>query len=234
MAASPANHQGGQRVFLIDDEQIILHSMRTLLVLWGYRVDTAASAREAEALFDAAGVPDLLIIDLRLGPDNGAELVQLRLPFRYWSTDFAGGEMVNVTSNGVISLDGMRDVALDVALPSPMAPNAAIAALWGDNQNRAAQCVVTLGAIPERLQIFQWNDSFFCCDDDPAMHATYEIVLHESGAIDMLYDRIEGGMTRTVGLENPAGTMGISGCADGTSYACVPSSGYRVRFEPAL
>ncbi|MBS0612810.1 MAG: response regulator, partial [Proteobacteria bacterium] len=76
MAASPANHQGGQRVFLIDDEQIILHSMRTLLVLWGYRVDTAASAREAEALFDAAGVPDLLIIDLRLGPDNGAELAQ--------------------------------------------------------------------------------------------------------------------------------------------------------------
>lgn len=74
--AVPANHRGGQRVYLVDDEQIILHSMRKLLVLWGYRVDTAANAREAEALFDAGGAPDLLIADLRLGPDNGAELAQ--------------------------------------------------------------------------------------------------------------------------------------------------------------
>jgi len=75
-AALPLNHQGGQRVYLVDDEQIILHSMRTLLILWGYRVDTAAGAREADALFEAGGVPDLLIIDLRLGPDNGADLAQ--------------------------------------------------------------------------------------------------------------------------------------------------------------
>ncbi len=74
--AAHADHHAGKRVFLVDDEQIILNSMRTLLVLWSYRVHTAASAREADALFAAQGAPDLLIIDLRLGPDNGADLAQ--------------------------------------------------------------------------------------------------------------------------------------------------------------
>ncbi len=76
VVAAHTDDHSGHRIYLVDDEQIILHSMRTLLVLWGYRVDTAANAREAEDLFAAQGAPDLLIIDLRLGRDDGAELAQ--------------------------------------------------------------------------------------------------------------------------------------------------------------
>lgn len=76
VSAADPDHQAGQRVYLVDDEQIILQSMRALLMLWGYHVDTASSAQEADALFETGGAPDLLLIDLRLGSGNGAEFAQ--------------------------------------------------------------------------------------------------------------------------------------------------------------
>jgi len=83
-AASPvtahAAGAGGQRIYLVDDEDVILDSMRMLLTFWGYRVSTAAGADEARRLFEAGGVPDLTIMDLRLGDDNGAELAGELIP----------------------------------------------------------------------------------------------------------------------------------------------------------
>ena len=65
------------RVYLVDDEPDILRSMAMLLRSWHCRTSTAVDANEATALFESGGVPDLLIVDLRLqGPENGPMLVE--------------------------------------------------------------------------------------------------------------------------------------------------------------
>jgi signal transduction histidine kinase len=65
----------GRRVYVVDDEQDVLKSTRTLLEIWGVAVATAQSPREAERLFDHEGRPDLMIVDLRLGGgEHGASL----------------------------------------------------------------------------------------------------------------------------------------------------------------
>lgn len=67
----------GKRVYVIDDEPDILHSMRTLLGVWGMHTLTADSAGAADRIFEQHGVPDLLIVDLRLGEDvHGARLAE--------------------------------------------------------------------------------------------------------------------------------------------------------------
>jgi signal transduction histidine kinase/CheY-like chemotaxis protein len=65
----------GVRAYVVDDEADILKSMRALLLAWGASVETAATPREASALFDRLGRPDVLIVDLRLGAEvHGADL----------------------------------------------------------------------------------------------------------------------------------------------------------------
>jgi signal transduction histidine kinase len=73
----------GKSVYVVDDERDILHSMRTLLGVWGMRVMTADSATAVARIFDQDGAPDLLIVDLRLGEDeHGARLAD-RLQHRH-------------------------------------------------------------------------------------------------------------------------------------------------------
>jgi len=65
----------GKRVYVIDDEVDIVKSMRTLLGVWGIEAFTADSPGAAERLFAQHGVPDLMIVDLRLGDgEHGAQL----------------------------------------------------------------------------------------------------------------------------------------------------------------
>jgi DNA-binding NtrC family response regulator len=64
-----------KRVYVVDDEQDILNSMRILLGVWEISVYTADSSAGAERLFEQHGPPDLLIIDLRMGEaQHGARL----------------------------------------------------------------------------------------------------------------------------------------------------------------
>jgi len=62
-------------IYVVDDEIDILDSMRCLLNAWEVHVETANSPKTAEALFKQAGIPHLLIVDLRLrGEEHGTEL----------------------------------------------------------------------------------------------------------------------------------------------------------------
>ncbi len=66
-------------IYLIDDEEDILRSSEVLFKTWHIQVKTAISAQAGEALFKNFGVPNLLIVDLRLrGEEHGADLA-LRL-----------------------------------------------------------------------------------------------------------------------------------------------------------
>jgi hypothetical protein len=181
---------------------------------------------------NACGMPGVTTM---LGlTDDGSVRVPLTFNFRYWAADLMAGAMVNVCSNGFISLDGVANSSLGGSVPSAVTPNATIAAFWGDNMNRASgQCIATVGAAPSRRQVFQWNDAHYCCTDDPAVHTSYEVILNEGGTIDVLYQRMDGTRSQSVGIENQTGTMGVSGCPDGTSYTCAPTTGMTVRYVPA-
>jgi hypothetical protein len=57
----------GKRIYVVDDEIVILKSMRTLLGVWGMESLTANSSAAAQLLFAQHGVPDLMIVDRDLG-----------------------------------------------------------------------------------------------------------------------------------------------------------------------
>jgi len=64
----------GTRILVVDDEPAILRTVRTNLGRHGYRVDAAASAREA--LEHADTRPDLILLDLGLPDGDGLELIR--------------------------------------------------------------------------------------------------------------------------------------------------------------
>ena len=67
------------RILLVDDESAILRSFRYCLEDEGYSVATASSAQQAENLLQRQ-VFDLCFLDLRLGDDNGLDvLAQMRV-----------------------------------------------------------------------------------------------------------------------------------------------------------
>ncbi len=70
----PLDHK---RVYVVDDESDILKSMSSLLAAWGMAAATADSPAALEALFVRDGMPDLLIVDLRLGSsEHGGQLAR--------------------------------------------------------------------------------------------------------------------------------------------------------------
>lgn len=69
----PTTEQEG-RILLVDDEPAILRTFRYCLEDEGYQVATASSAAQAEALVQAQ-VFDLCFLDLRLGADNGLDVL---------------------------------------------------------------------------------------------------------------------------------------------------------------
>jgi len=78
MHASTEEHSLG-RILLVDDETAILRTFRYCLEDQGYQVSTASSAAQADALL-LRQVFDLCFLDLRLGADDGLEvLAQMRL-----------------------------------------------------------------------------------------------------------------------------------------------------------
>ncbi len=69
----PTTEQEG-RILLVDDEPAILRTFRYCLEDEGYKVATASSADQAETLVQTQ-VFDLCFLDLRLGADNGLDVL---------------------------------------------------------------------------------------------------------------------------------------------------------------
>jgi DNA-binding NtrC family response regulator len=96
----------GVRAYVVDDEPVILRSMRVLLSLWGMQIHTAESATAAEHLFRLHGPPDILIVDLRLDDsEHGAHLAG-RLLMTY-------GECSVMIITGETSSEALRDANAD-------------------------------------------------------------------------------------------------------------------------
>jgi DNA-binding NtrC family response regulator len=75
MTARPPAHPAGD-VLIVDDEDAITYAMRRYLRAAGYRVDIAATHREAQELLARCRY-ELLIVDLRLAPGDGLQGLEL-------------------------------------------------------------------------------------------------------------------------------------------------------------
>lgn len=101
---SAQDNQG--RILLVDDESAILRTFRYCLEDEGYSVATANSAAQAETLLQRQ-VFDLCFLDLRLGEDNGLDvLAQMRIQAPWM-------RVVIVTAHSAI------DTAVDAIRPAP-------------------------------------------------------------------------------------------------------------------
>jgi hypothetical protein len=162
--------------------------------------------------------------------DDDAALVPLPFAFRFWGAPAA--PMVNVTSNGWIGLNGIRDATYsNVPIPNASTPNAMVAALWDDLiTGPEGVCVVTTGAMPDRHFVVEWPNVRYLAGGGPF---TFEIILNETGStIDMLYQTVTPPlMDSTVGVENQDGTDAVAVCG-GAPCAAV-TSGTRLRFSPS-
>ncbi|MFG9845016.1 sigma-54-dependent response regulator transcription factor AlgB [Pseudomonas aeruginosa] len=105
------------RILLVDDESAILRTFRYCLEDEGYSVATASSAPQAEALLQRQ-VFDLCFLDLRLGEDNGLDvLAQMRVQAPWM-------RVVIVTAHSAVdtAVDAMQAGAVDY-LVKPRSPD---------------------------------------------------------------------------------------------------------------
>ncbi len=104
------------RVLLVDDEAAILRTFRYCLEDAGYQVAGASSAAQAEALLQRQ-VFDLCFLDLRLGEDDGLEVLQRMRVQAPWM------RVVIVTAHSAVdtAVDAMQAGAVDY-LVKPCSP----------------------------------------------------------------------------------------------------------------
>jgi two-component system alkaline phosphatase synthesis response regulator PhoP len=66
-----------KKIWIVDDEPAIAHSLREILEGEGYEVTASLDAAPLERLLtDEATAPDLLLLDVRLHAHDGAELAR--------------------------------------------------------------------------------------------------------------------------------------------------------------
>ena len=99
----------GVRVLVVDDDLMVLKGTTTLLRKWGVETRAAASIGEAQQAIEEGFVPDLLMVDLRLGEtQDGIDIVEaLRrrlgraLPALLVSGDTGAAELARARASGI-------------------------------------------------------------------------------------------------------------------------------------
>ena len=168
--------------------------------------------------------------------DDSQVLTPLAFSFPFWGAALPVGQMVNITTNGYISLDGMAGVLTSGTIPATSTPNGVIAAFWRDLVTQTAGvCHITTGTAPNRRFLVEWSGTRLYGGATTATITT-EIALNEAdGTIDILTqsNTFATGTTATVGVENIAGTRAVGGCTPSTTTTCAAPTGNRLRFTPS-
>ncbi|GLZ86284.1 sigma-54-dependent Fis family transcriptional regulator [Metapseudomonas resinovorans] len=150
------------RILLVDDEAAILRTFRYCLEDEGYSVATATNAAQAEAILQRQ-VFDLCFLDLRLGDDNGLDVLALMRVQAPWM------RVVIVTAHSAVdtAVDAMQSGAADY-LVKPCSP---------DQLRMAAAKQLELRQLTARLEALEGEvrragDGLF--SQSPAMMAVLE------------------------------------------------------------
>ena len=166
--------------------------------------------------------------------DDAGALTPLPFAFSYFGTGLATGAMLNVSSNGFISLDGTQNGNLQGLVPDPVAPNGVIAAWWTDLFTSATGiCTATVGLAPARRFLVQWSSVAYFANRTADM--SFEVALNEQGnLVDLVYQRLAPlppGYVPTVGLESNSGLQGSFLCS-GANSTCSLVTGNTFRYTP--
>jgi AmiR/NasT family two-component response regulator len=78
---SPKAANTGKSLLLVDDDRLVLVTLAKGLSDQGYKIDTAESVEDAEAILSGGERPDLAIIDVNMPGKNGLYLAQRMLSF---------------------------------------------------------------------------------------------------------------------------------------------------------
>ena len=146
---------------------------------------------------------------LPLTGDDASLAVPLPFPFTFYGETYS---TAFVTTNGNLNFLALNSSFSNVAIPSTVAPNAAIYPFWDDLFVDASASVRSelLGSAPSRMFVIEWrNVRFF---GDTTRRVDFEVILHENGRIQTEYRNIaadgrEKGNSATIGIENEAGTV---------------------------
>jgi hypothetical protein len=164
--------------------------------------------------------------------DDSSVLAPMPFTFTFWGTPLPTGRMVNISSNGFISFDGMMPAVTGGTIPLSSSPNGTVAAFWRDLvTGTSGVCHLTLGSAPSRRFVVEWSGTR---EYGGTALITTEIVLHEAdGAIDIFTPT--NGITTpgTIGVESLDGLRAVGGCTPSTTTSCVVPTGSRFRFQPS-
>jgi hypothetical protein len=186
----------------------------------------------AAAFVDVCALPAAL--HLLPSTDDGGALTPLPFAFTYWGVALPAGAMVNVSSNGFVSLEASMQAGTQGLIPDPVAPNGVIAAWWVDLRTPAGGvCVATVGAAPSRRFVVQWGGANNYATSAGDMN--FEVILNEgTNTVDVLYQRLvppPPGYAPTVGIESIAGTQANVVCST-ANPTCGVAAGSGFRYTP--
>lgn len=142
------------------------------------------------------------------------------------------------TSNGLVTFGGTTWDYTEDPIPSAGEPNNFISAFWDDIviDGTGKILYTTIGAAPNRKCIIQWTNMGFYAS--PVLLGTFSAILYEGSndiqiqyrsIIDNTSTRAHGG-DATIGLENAAGTAGVSYAYHNTTAVY---SEMAIRFSPS-
>ncbi len=172
--------------------------------------------------------------------DDAATPVVLPFPFTIFRSAVAANSMINVSTNGFLSLQNMAASGYSGDIPSMEIPNGVIAPFWADLMLRAttaAVCTNVVGTSPSRKFVVEWHDVSWYTVSSSAPTMSFEAILNEgSNVIDFAYQTVqprptELSRTLTIGVENLAGLAAFAVC-NGAYTSCGIDSDRRVRLTP--
>jgi len=88
--------------------------------------------------------------------------------------DLPLGSMINVSSNGFMSMDGIPNaIYYGMSMPSTTAPNSVVAVHWATtNTSAMGICIAAHRRAPNRQWVVEWSQGYYCCGAGPVL--TYE------------------------------------------------------------
>lgn len=104
---SPHDSRTSSRLLLVDDDRLVLSTLASGLRQEGYRVSTAESAEDAEAILASGERPDLAILDVRLSGQDGLYLADRlheldHIPFMMFSAYSAPAMVERANRHGAL------------------------------------------------------------------------------------------------------------------------------------
>ena len=145
-----------------------------------------------------------------LAGDDAAVTVELPFRFTHYGRTY---DAVTIDTNGYLSFTATWSNYYNEPIPSPNEPNAAVFALWDDLwvADPSQILTATVGEAPHRQFVVEWRDvaSLY----DPALTASFEVVLGEDGDIIIHHASAANDFARgaraSAGIENETGDVGL-------------------------